>query len=108
MRRRPEYRRVQSAEQNDSNNDTTFRPNVEMPFTSLSSKNGAQRNNFMCDDIASPKLAAKHAFMLEQAAAKQAAIRQSKRTPSLCFDVSASENSENECHNEVPLLDTKR
>ena len=93
---------------NDSNNDTTFRTNVEMPFTSLSSKNGVQRNNFMCDDIASPKLAAKHAFVLEQAAAKQAAIRQSKRTPSLCFDVSASENSDNECHNEVPLLDTKR
>ena len=89
----------------DDNELKAFRSNVEFPFTSSSSvRNDIKRNTFNCDDIASPKLAARHVQLLEQAAAKQALISQRKRTPSLCFNASVSEDSDNECQNEIPLL----
>jgi hypothetical protein len=88
----------------DDNDIKPFRSNVETPFVSASLKNNAHRNTFNCDDIASPKLAARHAMMLEKSAAKHAAIANRLRTPSLCFNVSASENSDTECHNKTPLL----
>ena len=88
----------------DDNDKKPFRSNVETPFVSASLRNNANRNTFNCDDIASPKLAARHAMMLEQSAAKQAAIANRLRTPSLCFNVSASENSDNDCHNQTALL----
>ena len=82
-----------------------FRSNVEIPFVSSSLRKSVKRNtSFNCDDIASPKLAARHAMRLEQAAAKQAALEERKRTPSFCFNVSASETSDNECQNQMPLL----
>jgi hypothetical protein len=89
---------------NEKNDTNAFRSNVEHPFASSSLKNSVKRNTFNCEDIASPKLAARHSRMLEQAAAKQAVISQRKRTPSLCFNISASETSDNECQNEIPLL----
>ena len=90
----------------DENDIKPFRSNVEIPFVSSNLRNNVvKKNTFNCDDIASPKLAARHAMMLERSAAKQAAISQRKRTPSLCFDVTASENSDNECQNNTtPLL----
>ena len=82
-----------------------FRSNVEIPFVSSSLRKSVKKNaSFNCDDIASPKLAARHAMRLEQAAAKQAALEERKRTPSFCFNVSASETSDNECQNQMPLL----
>ena len=90
---------------NDDNEIKPFRSNVEIPFVSSSLRNNVARNTFDLDDIASPKLAARHAMILEQAAAKQAAYSEKKRTPSFCFNVSSSDNSDdNECQNETPLL----
>ena len=90
----------------DENDTKPFRSNVEIPFVSSNLRNNVvKRNTFNCDEIASPKLAARHAMMLERNAAKQAAISQRKKTPSFCFDVTASENSDNECQNNTsPLL----
>ena len=90
----------------DENDTKPFRSNVEIPFASSNLRNNVvKRNTFNCDEIASPKLAARHAMMLERNAAKQAAISQRRKTPSLCFDVTASENSDNECQNNTsPLL----
>ena len=89
----------------DENDIKPFRSNVEIPFASSNLRNNVvKKNSFNSDDIASPKLAARHAMMLERNALKQDAISHRKRTPSLCFDVTASENSDNECQNNPSLL----